>query len=195
MNAEKIAGAEQQVVLVSICAPAEEVLEEGRFKVNREEITLADISTGKRLVKLRVDEIDTDMERIAIPGEGDAGGKLPWTFPERPASNDLAGLAQSVNLCGPPLPEVPPMSRPLRLAVTADLHWGHGPRGDEATRLLCAHLLQQPPDVLLLGGDLGTAEHFDDGLPSRPDALHDLFVCPRIFVFHGRDPRGGGAQR
>ncbi len=48
----------------------------------------------------------------------------------------------------------------MRIAVTADIHWGHGTRGDEATRLLVQTLEANPPDVLLLGGDLGTAEKF-----------------------------------
>src|SRR5262245_162533 len=79
------------------------------------------------------------------------------------------------------------MNRSLRLAITADLHWGHGARGDEATRLLCAHLSHEPPDVLLLGGDLGTGGHFDeclalfDGLTCRKAAVpgnHDVWVEP-----------------
>ncbi len=48
----------------------------------------------------------------------------------------------------------------MRIAVTADTHWGHGPRGDDATRLLVSALDANPPDVLLLGGDIGTADNF-----------------------------------
>src|SRR5438309_1620403 len=52
----------------------------------------------------------------------------------------------------------------MRIAVTADLHWGHNRLGDEATRLLLQHLQNHPVDLLLLGGDLGTDEHFPDCL-------------------------------
>ena len=52
----------------------------------------------------------------------------------------------------------------MRIAVTADLHWGHGRLGDEATVLLRDHLRREPVDLLLLGGDIGTAEHFESCL-------------------------------
>ena len=52
----------------------------------------------------------------------------------------------------------------LRLAITADLHFGHNLRGDAATVLLHEHLLQDPPDLLLLGGDIGTDRHFTECL-------------------------------
>jgi 3',5'-cyclic AMP phosphodiesterase CpdA len=48
----------------------------------------------------------------------------------------------------------------MRIAVTADLHWGHGERGNNATLALAHHLREHPPDLLLLGGDQGTAQHF-----------------------------------
>jgi predicted phosphodiesterase len=51
------------------------------------------------------------------------------------------------------------VSRPLRLAVTADLHWGHR-RGDDAIRELVAFLYDRPPDVLVLAGDVGAGAHF-----------------------------------
>ena len=38
------------------------------------------------------------------------------------------------------------------LAFTADLHWGHGGRGDVAVRGLATFLHAQPPDVLVLAG-------------------------------------------
>src|SRR5438132_14213303 len=84
------------------------------------------------------------------------------------------------------------MTAALRLAVTADLHWGHGPRGDRASLLLRDFLLSHPPDVLLLAGDQGTREHFDQCLELFADlrcvkALvpgnHDLWV-------EDNDPRG-----
>jgi 3',5'-cyclic AMP phosphodiesterase CpdA len=73
----------------------------------------------------------------------------------------------------------------MRIAVTADLHWGHNRLGDEATRLLHQHLREEPPELLLLGGDIGTAEHFADclaffrELPCRKALVpgnHDLWV-------------------
>ena len=79
------------------------------------------------------------------------------------------------------------MSQRLRLAVTADLHWDHGDAGDEATRLLRDFLAADPPDVLLLGGDLGTQDNFDAclalfaDLPCRKALVpgnHDLWVLP-----------------
>jgi predicted phosphohydrolase len=52
----------------------------------------------------------------------------------------------------------------MSIAITADLHFGHNRLGDEATQLLLQHLQQQPPDLLLLGGDIGTDEHFAECL-------------------------------
>lgn len=52
------------------------------------------------------------------------------------------------------------MSRNLRLAFTADLHWGSRPAGDAATLALVSFLRAQPPDVLVLAGDVGAGQHF-----------------------------------
>jgi len=65
----------------------------------------------------------------------------------------------------------------MRIAITADLHWGHGERGTNATLALVEHLRDQPPDLLLLGGDQGSGQHFRECL--------ELFVdlpCPKAFV-------------
>jgi predicted phosphohydrolase len=79
------------------------------------------------------------------------------------------------------------MATSLRIAVTADLHWGHNSRGDAATTLLRDFLETDPPDVLLLGGDIGTADHFGNclalfsGLPSVRAVVpgnHDVWVMP-----------------
>lgn len=84
----------------------------------------------------------------------------------------------------------------MRLALTADLHWGHGRLGDEATRALDQYLHQHPPDLLLLGGDQGTQDHFQECLQlfadlSCPKALvpgnHDIWV-------DDNDPRGDSLQ-
>lgn len=65
----------------------------------------------------------------------------------------------------------------MKIAVTADLHWGHGERGNHSTLALVEYLRQNPPDVLLLGGDLGTADYFNQCL--------ELFVdlpCQKALV-------------
>ncbi|HEV3259273.1 MAG TPA: metallophosphoesterase [Gemmataceae bacterium] len=80
----------------------------------------------------------------------------------------------------------------LRIALTADLHWGSHADGDEATRDLLAFLYADPPDVLVLGGDVGTSSHFGEclglfaNLPGRKAAIpgnHDIWVTED-------DPRG-----
>jgi predicted phosphohydrolase len=80
----------------------------------------------------------------------------------------------------------------MRLAITADLHWGTHADGDAATRLLAADLYAEPPDVLVLAGDVGTGDHFGqclalfDGLPGRKALVpgnHDVWV-------RADDPRG-----
>ena len=80
----------------------------------------------------------------------------------------------------------------MRIAITADLHFGHHRLGDEATNLLLQHLQHDPPDLLLLGGDIGTDEHFAEclqlfrDLPCRKALVpgnHDVWVADN-------DPRG-----
>lgn len=79
------------------------------------------------------------------------------------------------------------MNSELRIALTADLHWGHGGAGQDATRRLAAFLHEQPPDVLLLAGDIGTDYYFGEclqlfaDLPSQKTLVpgnHDLWVRP-----------------
>lgn len=65
----------------------------------------------------------------------------------------------------------------MRIAITADLHWEHSARGDKATLALLEFLRRQPPDLLLLGGDQGTAEHFAACL----ELFQDL-PCPKALV-------------
>jgi len=73
----------------------------------------------------------------------------------------------------------------VQLAFTADLHWGHGARGLEANELLVDFVHKQPPDVLVLAGDVGTAGNWDEclqrfaDLPCRKAVVpgnHDLWV-------------------
>jgi len=55
--------------------------------------------------------------------------------------------------------------QPFRIAITADLHWGVRHRaGNEATRQLVEHLERDPPDLLILGGDIGAGEQFGECL-------------------------------
>src|SRR5262245_62017055 len=84
------------------------------------------------------------------------------------------------------------MSGSLRIALTADLHWGSRVTGDEATRQLRDFLFQNPPDLFVIGGDLGTARFFVGcldlfaDLPCQKAVLpgnHDIWVEPN-------DPRG-----
>jgi predicted phosphohydrolase len=79
------------------------------------------------------------------------------------------------------------MGAELQLAITADLHWGHGGRGEEATRLLASFLHRHIPDVLILAGDIGTGSLFGEclqlfaDLPCRKALVpgnHDLWVRP-----------------
>jgi 3',5'-cyclic AMP phosphodiesterase CpdA len=65
----------------------------------------------------------------------------------------------------------------MRLAATADLHWSIRPAGDNATRQLVDFLRAQPPDVLILGGDLGAGDDFPTCL-----ALFDSLDCKKALV-------------
>src|SRR6476660_3659325 len=76
------------------------------------------------------------------------------------------------------------VTTPLTLAVTADLHWGHR-HGQDATRALADSLRAEPPDVLVIAGDIGTGVMFEDclrlfaELPSVKALVpgnHDLWV-------------------
>lgn len=80
----------------------------------------------------------------------------------------------------------------MRLAFTADLHWGIRADGDAATRLLAASLHADPPDVLVLAGDVGAGDEFAGclalfgGLPGCKALVpgnHDVWV-------RADDPRG-----
>ncbi|HVK09544.1 MAG TPA: metallophosphoesterase [Gemmataceae bacterium] len=75
---------------------------------------------------------------------------------------------------------------PFRLAVTADLHYGtRHTAGNRATHDLVTSLAEQPPDLLILAGDIGAGDDFDrclalfDDLPCRKALVpgnHDVWV-------------------
>jgi 3',5'-cyclic AMP phosphodiesterase CpdA len=84
----------------------------------------------------------------------------------------------------------------LRLALTADLHWGPHRNGNEATQFLADFLRAQPPEVLILAGDVGAADHFGECL-----ALFDELTCRKALVpgnhdiwVQSDDPRGDSLQ-
>ena len=89
-------------------------------------------------------------------------------------------------------PRTPP-ARPLRVAVTADLHYGpRHPDGAAATLALAADLYHDPPDLFVLAGDIGAGDDFERcldlfaDLPGRKALVpgnHDVWVRPN-------DPRG-----
>lgn len=76
--------------------------------------------------------------------------------------------------------------KPLRIAVTADLHFGtRHTSGNQATIDLAERLADDPPDLLILAGDIGAGDDFDrclalfDKLPCRKAAVpgnHDVWV-------------------
>jgi predicted phosphohydrolase len=97
----------------------------------------------------------------------------------------------------------------MRLAFTADLHWGTHTDGDAATRELTAALYAEPPDMLVLAGDIGAGDHFDgclalfDNLPSRKALVpgnHDIWVRAddargdSLQVYQGHLPRRSAAH-
>lgn len=83
--------------------------------------------------------------------------------------------------------------KPLRIAITADMHFGTRHTAGHRTNLaLAARLVEQPPDLLILAGDVGAGDDFDralelfERLPSRKAVLpgnHDIWV-------RTDDPRG-----
>lgn len=83
----------------------------------------------------------------------------------------------------------------MRIAVTADLHWGHK-TGGEPTLALVRHLHENPPDVLVLAGDIGTGPNFEeclrlfDGLDCRKALVpgnHDLWIADGDSYAHYRE--------
>jgi predicted phosphohydrolase len=65
----------------------------------------------------------------------------------------------------------------LRLAFTADLHWGSHARGDDATRQLVDFLAMHLPDAVVIAGDVGSGQYFAECL-----ALFDRLSCHKLLV-------------
>jgi 3',5'-cyclic AMP phosphodiesterase CpdA len=65
----------------------------------------------------------------------------------------------------------------MRLAVTADLHWGLNPAGDAATRELARSVVDLAPDAFAIAGDVGEGESFHRCLE-----LFGRLRCPRLVV-------------
>ncbi|HEY2786586.1 MAG TPA: metallophosphoesterase [Fimbriiglobus sp.] len=82
---------------------------------------------------------------------------------------------------------------PLSIALTADLHWRDGyETGQRATLDLVAHLAANPPDVLIITGDIGAGDDF-----ARCLDLFDKLSCTKALVpgnhdlwVNQFDPRG-----
>lgn len=87
--------------------------------------------------------------------------------------------------------------RPVRIAVTADLHYGpRHPDGQAATHQLAEDLYRDPPDVFVVAGDVGAGDEFGKCLDLFADlpcvkALvpgnHDIWV-------RSDDPRGDSLE-
>lgn len=63
----------------------------------------------------------------------------------------------------------------MRLAVTADLHWGLDPRGDAATLQLARLVEELAPNVFAIAGDVGEGEAF-----VRCLSLFGRLTCDRL---------------
>lgn len=65
----------------------------------------------------------------------------------------------------------------MRVAVTADLHWGVSRRGDRATRALAEHVRKLQPDLFAIAGDVGEGAEW-----SRCLAQFAELSCPKLVV-------------
>jgi predicted phosphohydrolase len=65
----------------------------------------------------------------------------------------------------------------MRLAVTADLHFGLSDRGDAATRELARQAAEAAPDAFVIAGDVGEGEEFVPCLQ-----LFAGLACPRLVL-------------
>jgi 3',5'-cyclic AMP phosphodiesterase CpdA len=65
----------------------------------------------------------------------------------------------------------------MRLAATADLHWGLSRKGDRATRGLAEQVRDLAPDAFVIAGDVGEGARFGDCL-----GLFATLDCARLVV-------------
>ena len=72
----------------------------------------------------------------------------------------------------------------MKIAITADLHWGSRSHGDESTRAMARALHEEAPDVLVLAGDLASA-----GLDNVRACLEQFEGLPaeRLFIAGNHD--------
>jgi predicted phosphohydrolase len=66
----------------------------------------------------------------------------------------------------------------MRLAVTADLHWGLRPRGDAATRALARRAAELAPDAFVIAGDVGDGANFGACLDCFADVPGERLFVP-----------------
>lgn len=65
----------------------------------------------------------------------------------------------------------------MKIAITADLHYGLRAAWDESILRLVEHVRGDPPDVLVIAGDIGVGRHF-----GRCLALFDGIACQKALV-------------
>jgi predicted phosphohydrolase len=83
----------------------------------------------------------------------------------------------------------------MRLAVTADLHWGHGARGDAATRELARHLGGLAVDAFLIAGDVGDGQQFGECLKQFSEVSGARLVLPGNHDLWVRGPDASSWER
>jgi hypothetical protein len=81
----------------------------------------------------------------------------------------------------------------VRLAVTADLHFGLSRRGDAATLALRDRLRELAPDVFTIAGDVGEGPHFAPCLGLFEDVPDVRLPVPGNHDLWTRDPTPGAS--
>jgi predicted phosphodiesterase len=66
----------------------------------------------------------------------------------------------------------------MRIALTADLHWGIRTAGDAATVQLVDDLKREPVDLIILAGDLGAGDDFERCLEQFADLRGQKALVP-----------------
>ena len=87
--------------------------------------------------------------------------------------------------------------RPLRIALTADLHYGtRHTAGNLATLELAAHLFDNPPDLFVLAGDIGAGADFARCLDlfAKLPSLKALVPGNHDIWTTSNDPRGNSQR-